>query len=63
MVVVWIGDIDKSKIFNDPDYLMRVIEKTDLNCRQERYRPLLHRISEQIEEDEPNNSVEDGTNS
>ena len=38
---------------------MRIIEKTDVHCKQEKYRPSLHRISEQIEEEETYRSDED----
>lgn len=31
---------------------MRTIEKTDIHCRQEKYKPKLHKISEQIEEED-----------
>jgi hypothetical protein len=55
-VFIWLGDIAKSKIFSDSDYMMRIIEKTDLNCKQEKYRPSLCRISEQLEEESDRDS-------
>ena len=51
---MWIGDIINSKYFGDSDYIMRIIEKQDLNCKHEKYKPSLHRISEQIEDEQDN---------
>lgn len=32
-VFIWLGDILNCKIFSDADYIMRIIEKTDVHCK------------------------------
>jgi hypothetical protein len=51
-VYQWLGDILDSKVFQDSEYLMRIIEKADAACLLHRYRPSLNCIIESDECDD-----------